>query len=108
MEGSSAFHFGRAAYKAGMVTRGQILRDAWENVKFRLNGSTDAGTDELRERILESIAGQRVVDLARLQPEVLAGVLPRVYPEMLHVAWGHQDAGRPSSWWRQASSSICG
>src|SRR5207244_193285 len=34
-------------------------------------------------------------DLARLQPEVLAGILPRVYPQMLEVAWRHQDAGRP-------------
>jgi len=26
---------------------------------------------------------------------VLAGILPRVYPQMLEVAYGHQDAGRP-------------
>ncbi len=34
-------------------------------------------------------------DLQRLGPDVLAGVLPRVYPQMLRVAWEHQDAGRP-------------
>src|SRR3954454_25356032 len=96
MEGSSAFHFGRAAYRAGMMTRGQILRDAWENVKFRLNGSTDEGIDALRTRVLDAIAGQRWVDLARLNPEVLSGILPRVYPQMLQEAWGHQDAGRPA------------
>ena len=39
--GSSAFEFGRAAYKAGMLTRGQLARDAWENILFRLKGSTD-------------------------------------------------------------------
>jgi HAD superfamily hydrolase (TIGR01490 family) len=26
---------------------------------------------------------------------VLAGVLPRLYPQMLKIAWDHQDAGRP-------------
>jgi HAD superfamily hydrolase (TIGR01490 family) len=26
---------------------------------------------------------------------VLAGVLPRLYPKMLAIAYGHQDAGRP-------------
>ena len=62
-----------------MVSRRQLARDAWANLKFRLNGSTDAGADELRERILESIAGQRVVDLARMGPDVLAGVLPLLY-----------------------------
>ena len=36
-----------------------------------------------------------MVDLQRLAPEVLAGVLPRLYPQMLDVAYEHQDAGRP-------------
>ena len=94
IEGSSAIHFGRAAYKAGMVTRRQLASDVWANVKFRLQGSTDAGTDELRQRILDSIAGQRVVDLARMGPDVLAGVLPLLYREVLEEAYGHQDAGR--------------
>ena len=95
IEGSSAFHFGRAAYRAGMVSRRQLASDAWANLKFRLNGSTDAGTDELRERILASIAGQRVVDLARMGPDILAGILPLVYREILDEAYAHQDAGRP-------------
>jgi HAD superfamily hydrolase (TIGR01490 family) len=95
MEGSSAFQFGRAAYRNGMMNRRQLARDVWANVKFRLEGSTDEATTELRDRIFESIAGQRVVDLERLMPDVLAGVLPRLYDQMLHVAWEHQDAGRP-------------
>jgi len=95
MEGSSAFQFARAAYKNGQLSRRQLARDVWANVKFRLEGSTDEATAELRDRIFESLAGQRVVDLQRLAPDVLAGVLPRLYPQMLHVAWEHQDAGRP-------------
>ena len=95
MEGSSAFQFARAAYRKGMMSRRQLARDVWANVKFRLEGSTDEATAELRDRIFESIAGQRVVDLERLVPDVLAGVLPRLYEQMLHVAWEHQDAGRP-------------
>ena len=34
-------------------------------------------------------------DLQRLAPDVLAGVLPRLYPQMLEIAYDHQDAGRP-------------
>ena len=94
MEGSSAFHFARASYRAGHLSRRQLARDAWANVKFRLQGSTDEATDALRERVYEAIAGRRVIDLARLTPEILAGILPRVYPQMLDVAWRHQDAGR--------------
>jgi HAD superfamily hydrolase (TIGR01490 family) len=95
MEGSSAIQFGRAAYRRGMMSRRQLARDLWANMKFRLQGSTDEGTAALRDRVLEHIAGQRVSDLQRLTPDVLAGVLPRLYPQMLHVAWEHQDAGRP-------------
>jgi HAD superfamily hydrolase (TIGR01490 family) len=95
MEGSSAVHFGRAAYGAGLISKRQLLKDAWANVQFRLKGSTDETTQALWDRILESIAGTRVVDLARLGPQILAGLLPRLYPQMLATAWGHQDAGRP-------------
>jgi HAD superfamily hydrolase (TIGR01490 family) len=94
MEGSSAFQFGRAAYKAGLLSRRQLITDAWANLKFRLRGSTDADTHALRDRISKSLAGTRVRDLERLGPDVLAGVLPRVYPQMLAVAYEHQDAGR--------------
>jgi HAD superfamily hydrolase (TIGR01490 family) len=95
MEGSSAVHFGRAAYNAGLISKRQLLKDAWANVQFRLKGSTDETTQALWDRILDSIAGTRVVDLARLAPQILAGVLPRLYPQMLETAWSHQDAGRP-------------
>jgi HAD superfamily hydrolase (TIGR01490 family) len=93
--GSSAFEFGRAAYKAGMLSRRQLARDAWENILFRLKGSTDERTDALKKRIGEALAGTRVRDLQRLAPQVLAGVLPRLYPQMLEIAYEHQDAGRP-------------
>jgi HAD superfamily hydrolase (TIGR01490 family) len=94
MEGSSAFHFARASYKAGQLSRRQLARDVRDNVRFRLRGSTDEATDALRTRVYEAIAGRRVVDLQRLTPQVLGGILPVVYPQMLEVAYRHQDAGR--------------
>jgi HAD superfamily hydrolase (TIGR01490 family) len=96
IEGSSALHFGRAAYKHGLLTRRRLVKDVWANIRFRLSGSTDQGTDELRRRILDAIAGQRVIDLQRLGPDVLAGILPLLYREVLAEAWTHQDAGRPA------------
>ena len=38
--------------------------------------------------------GIRVRDLERLGADVLAGILPRIYPQVLAVAHEHQDAGR--------------
>jgi HAD superfamily hydrolase (TIGR01490 family) len=95
MAGSSAFQFARAAYRSGLMSRRALARDAWENLQFRLRGSTDAGTDALRARVSALLTGVRVRELQRLAPAVLAGVLPRLYPRMLEIAYAHQDAGRP-------------
>jgi HAD superfamily hydrolase (TIGR01490 family) len=95
MSGSSGFFWARAAARAGMISRRRLALDAWENVKFRLRGSTDASTDRVMTRVGAMLAGKRVRDFERLGPQVLAGVLPRLYPQMLQIAWEHQDAGRP-------------
>jgi HAD superfamily hydrolase (TIGR01490 family) len=94
MEGSSAFQFGRAAYRAGLLSRRQLTADALANIRFRLRGSTDADTEALRARISKSLEGVRVRDLERLGADVLAGILPRIYPQVLAIAHEHQDAGR--------------
>jgi HAD superfamily hydrolase (TIGR01490 family) len=94
IEGSSAIDFARASYKRGLLSRREMAKGLWENLKFRLNGSTDQSTDLLRARVLEAIAGKRVVDVRRLGPDVFATLLPRVYPQVLEEAWEHQDAGR--------------
>ena len=95
MAGSSGVFFARAAYESGMISRGRLLRDLYENIRFRLLGSTDDRADDVRRRVGEMIAGVRVRDLERLSPRVLSGVLPRLYPQMLERAYAHQDAGVP-------------
>jgi HAD superfamily hydrolase (TIGR01490 family) len=96
MQGSSAFQFARAAYRNGLLSRRRLAADAWANTRFRLRGATDADSLALRQRIATGLSGRRVLELQRLGPDVLAGVLPRVYPRMLAVAHEHQDAGRPA------------
>jgi HAD superfamily hydrolase (TIGR01490 family) len=49
----------------------------------------------VRERVGQALAGVRQRDLLRLGPNMLAGILPRVYDQMLQIAYEHQDAGRP-------------
>lgn len=94
MAGSSGFHWARAAARAGLIPRRQLYADAWANLQFRLQGSTDESTQRVQERVSAIIRGHRNVEFARMAPMVLAGVLPRLYPRMLQVAWDHQDAGR--------------
>jgi HAD superfamily hydrolase (TIGR01490 family) len=93
MAGSSGIFFAKAAFQTGMISRRRLARDVYENVRFRLRGSTDERADAVRIRVGEMISGVPVRDLERLSPRVLAGVLPRLYPEMLAKAWSHQDEG---------------
>ena len=95
MAGSAGMHWARAAQRSGLLPRRQLWADAWANMQFRLQGSTDEGTERVKERVGAWIEGRRVVDLDRLAPLVLAGVLPRLYPQMLEVAYRHQDSGCP-------------
>jgi HAD superfamily hydrolase (TIGR01490 family) len=94
MEGSSGVQFARVAYRAGMIDRRALLGDLRAGLRFRLHGSTDEASEAVRARILDAIAGTPVRRLQRLGAEVLAGVLPRIYPQMLDEAYDHQDAGR--------------
>jgi len=94
MAGSSGFFWARAAFESGVISRRRLAADGYQNVKFRLSGSTDAGTDAVRARVCAMIEGHAEKEFARLAPKVLAGVLPRLYPQMLEIAYGHQDEGR--------------
>ena len=94
MAGSSGMHFARAAYRAGMVSRPLLVRWGLEHVRFRLRGSTDQRTAEVLSQVKELLSGVPERDIERLAPDLLAGVLPRIYPPMLEEVRVHQDAGR--------------
>ncbi|HET9094015.1 MAG TPA: HAD-IB family hydrolase [Solirubrobacteraceae bacterium] len=96
MQGSSGFQFARAVREAGMMSRRQLVSDALANVRFRLRGASDEQSEALRIRIATSLQGVRVRDLERLGVRVMQRILPRLYPEMLTIAYAHQDAGRPA------------
>jgi HAD superfamily hydrolase (TIGR01490 family) len=106
MAGSSGMHFGRAAYKSGMVSRRQIARWAVDHLRFRLKGSTDQDTEELVRQVKELLDGVPERQLKRMVPDLLAGILPRIYPQMIDEVRAHQDAGRPTFIVSAASDGI--
>lgn len=96
MQGSSGFQFARAVREAGMLSRRQLIADGIANLRFRLHGASDEQSEALRNRIATSLEGVRVRDLERLSVRVMQRILPRLYPQMLTIAYAHQDAGRPA------------
>ena len=94
MAGSSGMQFARVATRHGLVGRRQLASWAVEHLRYRLRGTTDERTTEVLRVARETIAGVPARDLERMNPEVMAAILPRVYPQMLDEVHAHQDAGR--------------
>jgi HAD superfamily hydrolase (TIGR01490 family) len=94
MAGSSGMQFARVATRHGIVGRRQLGRWAVEHLRYRLRGTTDERTAEVLRVARELIAGVALRSLERMNPEVMAAILPRVYPQMLDEVYAHQDAGR--------------
>ena len=96
ISGSSGLPWARAATKAGLISRRQMAQWGVDALRFRLRGATDEATARLLEEFKVIFNGVSARQLQRMAPEVLVGVLPRIYPEMLEEVYAHQDAGRPT------------
>jgi HAD superfamily hydrolase (TIGR01490 family) len=96
MAGSSGMQFARVATRQGVVGRRQLARWAVEHLRYRLRGTTDERTAEVLKVARELITGVPAKRIERMGPEVMAAILPRVYPQMLAEVHAHQDAGRPT------------
>ena len=94
MSGSSAFYFGRAAYREGLLPWPRLLADASNGIAFRLFGASDEKSAALRDRILESVAGTEAETLRRLSPRVVEELLPKIRPEAQALLDMHAEAGR--------------
>jgi HAD superfamily hydrolase (TIGR01490 family) len=94
MAGSSGMQFARVAARQGIVSRRQLASWAIEHLRYRLRGTTDERTGEVLRVARELISGVPAKTIDRMGPEVMAAILPRVFPQMLDEVYAHQDAGR--------------
>ena len=97
MAGSSGFQFGRAPRTApGSMTRRRLAPTRGRTCASACSGSTDDGDRRgARARRRDARGRCACATSSGSRPTVLAGVLPRLYPQMLEIAYDHQDAGRP-------------
>ncbi len=94
MAGSSGMEFARVARRRGLISRAQVMKWGRDHVKYRIKGATDEETAQVMQVAKDTLANVPARDISRMWPEVLAGILPRVYPEMLAEIYRHQDEGR--------------
>jgi len=94
MAGSSGMVFARVASRHGFVARGQLAKWGWDHLRYRLRGASDEQTSavvDVAKRVFAEIPER---EIERMAPELLAGILPRIYPQMLDEVHRHQDEGR--------------
>jgi HAD superfamily hydrolase (TIGR01490 family) len=94
MAGSSGMVFARVASQHGLVPRSQLARWGWDHLRYRLRGSTDEQTKEVVGVARRVFADVPEREISRMAPELMAGILPRIYPQMLDEVHRHQDGGR--------------
>ena len=92
---SSSLALSRPLYRAGMVTRGQLLRGAYAQLVYLLVGADEDKMERLKEGMLALTRGWDRSQVERLVQDVLLDVIdPYVYQEALDLMDLHRSEGR--------------
>jgi HAD superfamily hydrolase (TIGR01490 family) len=92
---SSSLALSRPMYRAGMVTRGQLLRGAYAQLVYALVGADEKKMDRLKEGMLQLTKGWDRTEVERLVHGVIVDVIdPFVYQEALDLMALHRQERR--------------
>ena len=92
---SSSLALSRPMYRAGLVTRGQLVRGAYAQLVYALVGADEKKMDRLKEGMLQLTRGWIREEVEKLVEEVLIEVIdPFVYQEALDLMEVHRADGR--------------
>jgi HAD superfamily hydrolase (TIGR01490 family) len=92
---SSSLALSRPLYRAGMVSRGQLLRGAYAQLVYLLVGADEHKMERLKEGMLQLTKGWDRAQVERLVQDVILEVIdPYVYQEALDLIALHHSEGR--------------
>ena len=92
---SSSLALSRPLYRAGMVSRGQLLRGAYAQLVYLLVGADENKMERLKEGMLALTKGWDRSQIEHLVQDVLLDVIdPYVYQEALDLMDLHRSEGR--------------
>jgi HAD superfamily hydrolase (TIGR01490 family) len=92
---SSSLALSRPMYRAGMVSRGQLLRGAYAQLVYLLVGADERKMERLKDGMLALTKGWDRAQVEDLVREVLLDVIdPYVYQEALDLMELHRSEGR--------------
>ena len=92
---SSTLALSRPLYRAGMVSRSQLLRGAYAQLVYLLVGADEGKMERLKEGMLQLTRGWDRAQVERLVENVILDVIdPHVYAEALDLMELHRAEGR--------------
>jgi HAD superfamily hydrolase (TIGR01490 family) len=92
---SSSLALSRPLYRAGMVSRGQLVRGAYAQLVYLMVGADERKMERLREGLLQLTKGWDRSQVERLvQDALLDAIDPFVYQEALDLIAQHRAEGR--------------
>ena len=92
---SSSLALSRPLYRAGMVSRGQLLRGAYAQLVYLLVGADEDKMERLKEGMLALTKGWDRYQVEHLVQDVILDVIdPYVYQEALDLMDLHRSEGR--------------
>ncbi len=92
---SSSLALSRPMYRAGMVSRGQLLRGAYAQLVYLLVGADEKKLDRLKDGLLALTKGWERDQVERLVQDVIIDVIdPFVYQEALDLMALHRQERR--------------
>jgi HAD superfamily hydrolase (TIGR01490 family) len=92
---SSSLALSRPLYRAGMVSRSQLLRGAYAQLVYLLVGADESKMERLKEGMLSLTRGWDRDEVEQLVREVIFEVIdPYVYQEALDLMALHRSEGR--------------
>ncbi|MBI3648346.1 MAG: HAD-IB family hydrolase [Actinobacteria bacterium] len=92
---SSSLALSRPMYRAGLVSRGQLLRGAYAQMVYLLVGADEKKMERLKEGMLSLTKGWDRAQVEQLVRDVILDVIdPYVYQEALDLMELHRSEGR--------------
>jgi len=92
---SSSLALTRPMYKAGLVTRSQLLRGAYAQLVYLLLGADEKKMDRVKESMLALTKGWERAQVEQVVREALAALIdPYIYLEALDLMELHRARGR--------------
>ncbi|MGT2425540.1 HAD family hydrolase [Amnibacterium kyonggiense] len=93
VNGASLLFLARAARSLGIVSWRDLVRFGVKSASFRRHGERLSVLDEVRDRGMQLLAGQRADRLHALAEQVVSTMQPRIWPETKALLQAHLDAG---------------